>query len=127
MEYMWGKINPSTFQESLYVGAMDHLFRLDASNLSRHSGGDLCSSGGADPSRVLPLPASNAEKCMGRGKSEDFHCRNHVRVIQVRREGCTCTVPRIFFCLKFGSAAVIQKSHFVAMLLWRLQKICSIN
>ncbi len=59
-------------EETLYVGAMDHVFRLPADNVSRAD----CA---ADS---LHLPASNAANCVSKGKSEDFDCRNHIRVLQ---------------------------------------------
>jgi hypothetical protein len=63
--------------DAVFVGAMDYVYRLDASNVSR-----------SDCQRnALHLPPSNVANCLSRGKSEEFHCRNHIRVIQPIRDG----------------------------------------
>jgi hypothetical protein len=60
-------------KQSLYVGAMDRLIRIEnLANIS-HTNCERDS---------MILEANNVASCVSRGKSEDFDCRNHIRVIQ---------------------------------------------
>ncbi|KAI8440221.1 hypothetical protein MSG28_001601 [Choristoneura fumiferana] len=59
-------------RNTLYVGAMDRVFKLNMSDISQsHCERD-----------ALILEASNVARCVSKGKSEPFECRNHVRVLQ---------------------------------------------
>ena len=58
---------------SLYVGSMDKIFKI--SNLNNISE-TYCDKD------ALSLEPDNVGNCVSRGKSQDFECRNHVRVIQ---------------------------------------------
>ena len=79
---------------ALYVGAMDRLFKLPAANVSR-----------ADCERdSMPFPPTNADKCVSKGKTEHFDCRNHIRVIQ------PIDSDRIYVC---GTNAHAPKDHVV--------------
>lgn len=57
--------------DTLYVGAMDRVFRLGLGNINR----SRCE-------ESLPLEANNVNQCISKGKSGHYDCRNHVRVIQ---------------------------------------------
>ena len=67
----------------LYVGGMDRLMRIDAKNVSN-----------ADCERdTMHLEANNVANCVSKGKSRDYDCRNHIRVIQPIGDG-----DRIYVC-----------------------------
>ncbi|XP_066909227.1 semaphorin-2A [Halyomorpha halys] len=68
---------------TLYVGAMDRVYRLNLSNIS-HSNCER---------DVLNLEPSNVGNCVSKGKSEHFDCRNHIRVIQPIGDG-----ERLYVC-----------------------------
>ncbi|XP_040568273.1 semaphorin-2A [Lepeophtheirus salmonis] len=57
----------------LYVGGMDVLIRGNANNISLTS----CSTD------ILRMDPDKVDSCVGRGKSSEFQCRNHIRVIEV--------------------------------------------
>jgi len=59
-------------RNTLYVGAMDKLFKVNLANVSKTS----CDYDS------LTLEPSNSAQCVSKGKSENYDCRNHVRVIQ---------------------------------------------
>ncbi|XP_076333624.1 semaphorin-2A-like isoform X2 [Tachypleus tridentatus] len=64
-------------KEVLYVGAMDRIFRLSLYNIN----GTRCE---ADS---LTLTSTSVSNCISKGKSENYDCRNHIRVIQPVGEG----------------------------------------
>ncbi|XP_076039740.1 semaphorin 2a [Oratosquilla oratoria] len=72
-----GKLYYRTFymdeeRDTLYVGAMDKVFRVNMHNVSQtHCEND-----------ALQLQPTGVGNCVSRGKSEHFDCRNHIRVIQ---------------------------------------------
>ena len=68
---------------NLYVGAMDKVFRLDPTNITKSD----CDKD------ALKLPASNVVNCVSRGKREDYDCRNHIRVIWPIEGG-----SRVYIC-----------------------------
>ncbi|XP_026815096.1 semaphorin-2A isoform X1 [Rhopalosiphum maidis] len=70
-------------RDTLYVGAMDHVYRLNLSNISHSS----CKQDS------INLEPSNIMSCTSKGKSENFDCRNHIRVIQSIGDG-----SRIYIC-----------------------------
>ncbi|XP_076336328.1 semaphorin-2A-like [Tachypleus tridentatus] len=59
-------------QETLFVGAMDKVFRISLYNVNR----TRCEED------ILTLKPSNIANCISKGKSEHYDCRNHIRVIQ---------------------------------------------
>ena len=78
MEFSCGKLYYRTLYldekaQALYVGAMDRLIKVNhLNNISR-----------TDCDRdVLRLEADNVANCVSRGKSEDYDCKNHIRVVQ---------------------------------------------
>ena len=67
----------------LYVGGMDRLMRIDANNISN-----------TDCERdTMHLEANNVANCVSKGKSRDYDCRNHIRVIQPIGNG-----ERVYVC-----------------------------
>ena len=70
-------------RDSLYVGAMDRIFRVNLANVSQTD----CQQDS------LELEPSNTANCISKGKSEEFDCRNHVRVIQLIDSG-----KRLYIC-----------------------------
>lgn len=70
-------------RNSLYVGAMDRLVRVHLSNISLTE----CARDS------LLLEPSNAANCVSKGKSENYDCRNHIRVIQPIGDG-----DRLYVC-----------------------------
>ncbi|CAH1635193.1 unnamed protein product [Spodoptera littoralis] len=70
-------------RNTLYVGAMDRVFRLNMTDISQsHCERD-----------ALLLEASNVARCVSKGKSEPFECRNHIRVLQPLGDG-----ERLYVC-----------------------------
>ncbi|XP_047004553.1 semaphorin-2A-like [Schistocerca americana] len=70
-------------RHSLFVGAMDRIFKLSLRNISQsHCEKDSLNS---EPSHVA--------NCVSKGKSEHFDCRNHIRVIQPMGDG-----TRLYVC-----------------------------
>ncbi|XP_072153742.1 semaphorin-2A isoform X2 [Bemisia tabaci] len=70
-------------RDTLYVGAMDHVYKLNLSNISQsHCEKDS-----------LVLEPTNVANCVSKGKSEHFDCRNHIRVIQPIGDG-----SRVYIC-----------------------------
>uniref|UniRef100_A0A6G1SMH5 Semaphorin-2A n=2 Tax=Aceria tosichella TaxID=561515 RepID=A0A6G1SMH5_9ACAR len=72
-----GKLYYRTFhldqqRNVLYVGAMDNLFKVNLANINKTN----CLE---DAIRLEP---SDTQKCITKGKSESFDCRNHIKVIQ---------------------------------------------
>ncbi|XP_065224018.1 semaphorin-2A isoform X2 [Planococcus citri] len=87
-DFSCGKLYYRTFylderRDNLYVGAMDRVFRLNLSNIS-HSSCERDS---------LTLEPNNVINCISRGKSENFDCHNHIRVIQPMGDG-----SRLYVC-----------------------------
>ncbi|GLH07394.1 Uncharacterized protein GBIM_12859 [Gryllus bimaculatus] len=87
-EFSCGKMYYRTFylderRDSLYVGAMDRVYRLNLSNIS-HSNCERDS---------MSLEPSDVANCVSKGKSEHFDCRNHIRVIQPMGDG-----GRLYIC-----------------------------
>lgn len=70
-------------RDTLYVGAMDRVFRLNLSNINQSS----CERD------ALSLEPTNVGNCVSKGKSEHFDCRNHIRVIQPMGDG-----KRLYIC-----------------------------
>jgi hypothetical protein len=70
-------------RDSLYVGAMDRVYRLNLSNINQSS----CERD------ALNLEPTNVASCVSKGKSEHFDCRNHIRVIQSMGDG-----SRLYIC-----------------------------
>ncbi|XP_071453669.1 semaphorin-2A-like [Hetaerina americana] len=87
-KFSCGKLFYRTFfldeaRDSLYVGAMDAVYRLNSANIT-----------GSDCERdSLSLEPSSVANCVSRGKSEHFDCRNHIRVIQPMADG-----SRLYIC-----------------------------
>ena len=71
-------------KDTLYVGAMDRLIRVgSATNLTL-----------ADCERdSIYMEATNVANCVSKGKSRDYDCRNHIRVIQPIGDG-----SRLYVC-----------------------------
>ncbi|XP_061387720.1 semaphorin-2A [Musca vetustissima] len=78
-EFNCGKLYYRTFhmdeeRDSLYVGAMDRIFRLSLKNISSSTcDRDLIN---LEPTR------DDVVSCVSKGKSQVFDCKNHIRVIQ---------------------------------------------
>jgi hypothetical protein len=70
-------------RNSLYIGAMDRVIRVNLGNVSATS---------CEYDSLL-LEASNVAACVAKGKSESFDCRNHIRVIQPIGAG-----DRLYIC-----------------------------
>jgi len=70
-------------RNTLYVGAMDRLYKVNLSNVSSTS---------CEYDSLL-LEPSNTAQCISKGKSEKFDCRNHIRVIQPIGNG-----DRLYVC-----------------------------
>jgi len=70
-------------KNSLYVGAMDRIIRVNLANVSETS---------CDYDTML-LEPSNVASCVSKGKSENYDCRNHIRVIQSIGNG-----DRLYVC-----------------------------
>lgn len=70
-------------RNSLFVGAMDRVMRVNLANVSDTS---------CDYDTML-LEPSNVASCVSKGKSENYDCRNHVRVIQPIGNG-----DRLYVC-----------------------------
>ncbi|CAG7818868.1 unnamed protein product [Allacma fusca] len=87
-EFTCGKRYYRTFYQDprrgvLYIGAMDRIMRVNLSNISHMD----CKK---DSLVINPTgPAS----CVSKGKTEDFDCRNHIRVIQAMGDG-----NRLYVC-----------------------------
>ncbi|KAL4708790.1 hypothetical protein ACJJTC_011754 [Scirpophaga incertulas] len=76
-------LHMSEERNTLYVGAMDRVFKLNMTDISQsHCERD-----------ALLLEASNVARCVSKGKSEPFECRNHVRVLQPIGDG-----ERLYIC-----------------------------
>ncbi|XP_047003750.1 semaphorin-2A-like isoform X1 [Schistocerca americana] len=87
-EFSCGKLYYRTFmldskRDSLYVGAMDRVFRLNLNNISQSQ---------CDKDSLV-MEASHVANCVSKGKSEHFDCRNHIRVIQPMGNG-----NRLYVC-----------------------------
>jgi hypothetical protein len=87
-EFSCGMLYYRTFyvdskRDSLYVGAMDRVYRLNLSNINQSS----CERD------ALNLEPTNVASCVSKGKSEHFDCRNHIRVIQSMGDG-----SRLYIC-----------------------------
>ncbi|OQR73314.1 semaphorin-2A-like [Tropilaelaps mercedesae] len=72
-----GKLHYRTFyfdhrHDALYVGAMDRVFKLPTKDINR-TRCDVDS---------LALNPHNVQSCVSKGKSEQYECRNHIKVIQ---------------------------------------------
>ncbi|XP_025832153.1 semaphorin-2A [Agrilus planipennis] len=81
-EFSCGKLYYRTFyadedSDSLYVGSMDRVFRLNMNNVNHTD----CQKDS------LVLEPNWVASCVSRGKSEQFECRNHIRVIQPIGDG----------------------------------------
>lgn len=70
-------------RDTLFVGAMDKVFRLNLSNIS-HSNCERDS---------MNLEPTNIINCVSKGKSEHFECRNHIRVVTPIGDG-----SRLYVC-----------------------------
>ncbi|XP_065352421.1 semaphorin-2A isoform X2 [Cloeon dipterum] len=87
-EFSCGKMYYRTFyldekRDTLYIGAMDRVFKLNLSNIS-HSNCERDS---------LQLEPGQVTSCVAKGKSEAFDCHNHIRVIQPMGDG-----SRLYVC-----------------------------
>lgn len=71
-------------KDVLYVGAMDRLLKI--SNLKDISTTDCVKDS-------MLLKANSVPNCIARGKSLDYDCRNHIRVIQPIGDG-----SRLYLC-----------------------------
>lgn len=76
-EFSCGRLYYRTFhmdeaRDTLYVGAMDKVIRVNMNNVSQTS----CETD------AMMLEPTGVSSCVSRGKSEHFDCRNHIRVIQ---------------------------------------------
>ncbi|KAK2171511.1 hypothetical protein NP493_1055g00005 [Ridgeia piscesae] len=60
-----------TDAEYLYVGAMEHVYRLDALDIEQ---------GFIKSQKLDPIP-SDKSRCLTQGKTEEFECKNHIRSI----------------------------------------------
>ncbi|XP_063698787.1 semaphorin-2A isoform X2 [Culicoides brevitarsis] len=89
-EFTCGKMFYRTFymdekRDSLYVGAMDRVFKLDLKNISK---------AGCERNHILLEPTgSDVVNCVSKGKSQLFDCRNHIRVVQPMENG-----NRLYVC-----------------------------
>ncbi|XP_045110668.1 semaphorin-2A-like isoform X1 [Portunus trituberculatus] len=59
-------------RDTLYVGAMDKVLRVNMNNVTQTN----CESD------TMTLEPTRVSSCLSRGKSEQYDCRNHIRVIQ---------------------------------------------
>ena len=76
-------LNLDETNDVLYVGGMDRLMRIDAKNISN-----------TDCERdTMHMEANNVANCVSKGKSRDYDCRNHIRVIQPIGNG-----ERVYVC-----------------------------
>ena len=87
-EFSCGKLYYRTLHldsktDALYIGAMDKIFRL---NLSRISNSNCHKDS-------LNIKSSNPNTCINEGKSDEFDCRNHIKVIQPVGDG-----KRLYIC-----------------------------
>ena len=71
-------------KDVLYVGAMDRLLKIE--NLKNISETDCAKNS-------MILKANSIPNCVARGKSLDYDCRNHIRVIQKIGDG-----SRLYIC-----------------------------
>ncbi|XP_054160696.1 semaphorin-2A-like isoform X2 [Oppia nitens] len=76
-DFSCGRFHYRTFylninRDTLYVGAMDRIYRLNLNNINK----TRCESDS------LSLEPNNVASCVSKGKSELYDCRNHIRVIQ---------------------------------------------
>ncbi|XP_061705918.1 semaphorin-2A-like [Cydia pomonella] len=70
-------------KNTLYVGAMDRVFKLNMTDISQsHCERD-----------AMVLEANSVARCVSRGKTEPFECRNHIRVLQPLGDG-----ERLYVC-----------------------------
>lgn len=89
-EFQCGKFYYRTFyldeeRDSLYVGAMDRVFRLNLKNISMTA---------CERDAIILDPSSpDIRNCVSKGKSEMFDCKNHIRVIQPMDNG-----NRLYIC-----------------------------
>ncbi|EDW31848.1 GL10746 [Drosophila persimilis] len=89
-EFTCGRLYYRTFhmnedRDSLYVGAMDRVFRLNLQNISSsYCDRDVIN---LEPTR------DDVVSCVSKGKSQVFDCKNHVRVIQSMEQG-----DRLYVC-----------------------------
>ncbi|XP_055916036.1 semaphorin-2A isoform X1 [Eupeodes corollae] len=89
-EFNCGKLYYRTFhldedRDSLFVGAMDNVFRLSLKNIS---------ASGCDRDVVKLEPTmDDVRSCVSKGKSQVFDCKNHIRVIQSMANG-----NRLYIC-----------------------------
>ncbi|XP_049774301.1 semaphorin-2A isoform X1 [Schistocerca gregaria] len=91
-------------RESLYVGALDKVYKLNLTNISL-----------SDCERdSLTLEPTNIANCVSKGKSADFDCKNHIRVIQPMGDG-----SRLYIC---GTNAHSPKDWVVYSNLTHLQR-----
>ncbi|KAL5285645.1 Sema-2a.2 family protein [Megaselia abdita] len=89
-DFSCGKLYYKTFHLSedtntLYVGAMDRIFRLNLHNISE----SVCER----DVKILEPTGSDILSCVSKGKREIFDCRNHIRVIQPMENG-----RRLYIC-----------------------------
>lgn len=91
--------------ETLYVGAMDRLIRI-------HSVTNISSTDCERDS--MHLGASNVANCVSKGKTRDYDCRNHIRVIQPIGDG-----RRLYVC---GTNAHSPKDEVIYSNLTRLAR-----
>ncbi|KAI0237301.1 Semaphorin-2A [Lamellibrachia satsuma] len=76
---------------ALYVGAMEYVFRLDATNIQQQY---------AKSQKLTPVSGEEAA-CMRKGKNREFDCKNHIRSIIVHPDkvsvcGTGAYQPRTF-------------------------------
>lgn len=89
-EFNCGKLYYRTFhmnedRDTLYVGAMDRVFRVNLQNISSSN----CN---RDVINLEPT-RDDVVSCVSKGKSQIFDCKNHVRVIQSMDQG-----DRLYVC-----------------------------
>ena len=87
-EFTCGKLYYRTLHldsktDALYVGAMDKIFRLNSTSISQSK----CDKDS------LNIKSSNPNTCINKGKSGEFDCRNHIKVIQPFDDG-----NRLYIC-----------------------------
>ncbi|TRY62769.1 hypothetical protein TCAL_00852 [Tigriopus californicus] len=92
-QYFYRTLFMDERNDALFVGGMDRVYKLNAANIT-HSDCDK---------DMVYIPSSSTVNCISKGKSADFDCKNHIRVIQPIADG-----SRLYVC---GTNAHQPKDH----------------